>query len=173
MDHEKENPLSAFDPAYWEHFLVLPLHTSKEKRICLVLHGVPPSKDLSVPAIALGMDVAAAAAHEMQSVPEPPSAGAAIRTLPSTAVLTAPNLGTAVREYPYRFKRREILRFAPWLLLVSIVFLCGLCATIVINKRPLQQIDFGTSVGCGLLGLIDVLFLYFSVRMLMAKPSHL
>lgn len=174
MDHEKENPLSAFDPTYWEHFLVLPLHTSKEKRICLVLHGVPSSKDLTVPAIALGIDVAAAAAaHEMQSVLDPPSAGTAIQTLPSSAVLTPPNLGTPVREYPYRFKRREILRFAPWLLLVSIVFLCGLCATIVINKRPLQQIDFGTAVGCGLVGLIDIFFLYFSVRMLMAKPSHL
>ena len=53
----EDTGLTLFDPSLWEKVLALPLSISQEKRIGLILDGTPPSEDLPVPAIAVGVDV--------------------------------------------------------------------------------------------------------------------
>jgi hypothetical protein len=39
------------------------------------------------------------------------------------------------------------------------------------NKVPLHGVGVGRMIACGMLGFFDVLFLYLSIKMLLAKPS--
>jgi hypothetical protein len=53
----EDTGLTLFDPSLWEKVLALPLSIGREKRIDLVLDGIP-SRNLPVPAIAVGVDAA-------------------------------------------------------------------------------------------------------------------
>src|SRR5271155_534003 len=54
----EDTGLTLFDPSLWEKVLALPLSFDREKRLGLILDGIPPSGVLPVPAIAVGVDTA-------------------------------------------------------------------------------------------------------------------
>ena len=161
MASPEDTGLSLFDPSLWEKVLALPLSISQDKRIGLVLEGVPPSGDLPVPAIAVGMDAAAPAADRLQT---------SFRSADAPAWSGA-NFGMPVREYPYQISGRGMLLFAPWGLFFVTIVLALLCVAFVFNKVPIHGVSYGKMIACGMLGFFDVLFLYISVKMMLAKPS--
>ena len=50
---------------------------------------------------------------------------------------------------------------------------CLLFLAFAFNKLPMRGLTYGKMIACGMLGFFDVLFLYFSVKMLLARPSPL
>ena len=158
----EDTGLTLFDPSLWEKVLLFPLAPSRDQRIDLILDGIPPSGDLPVPAIALGIDAAT------------PTSDDRLQTAFRSADVPAwsgISFGTPVREYPYQISRRGMLLFAPWGLLFVTIVLSLVFVAIAFNKLPLQGVSFGKMIACGMLGLFDAFFLYFSIAMLLAKPS--
>ncbi len=158
----EETGLTLFDPSLWEKVLPVPLSINREKRIGLILDGIPPLRDLPVPAIAVGVDTAA------------PLAAGRLETAFQAADVPAwsgVNLGVQVREYPYQVSRRGMLLFAPWGMFCVFVVLSLLVVALACNNVPLHTISFGRMIACGMLGFFDVLFLFWSIKLLLAKPS--
>jgi hypothetical protein len=158
----EDTGLTLYDPSMWEKVLALPLAISRENRIDLILDGIPLLRDLPVPAIAVGVDASTAISdNQLQT---------AFRCA-DVPVWSGVNFGTPVREFPYQISRRGMLLFAPWGLFFVTIVLSLLFVAFAFNKIPLQQVSFGKIIACGLLGFFDVFFLYFSIKMLLAKPS--
>jgi hypothetical protein len=155
--------LTLFDPASWENVLTLPLSINREKRIGLILHGMLPA-DLPVPAIAVGVDSPM------------PASTRGLQTAFQSADLPASiaaKVGVPVSEYSYRISRRGMFYFAPWSLLFLALLLSCVYVGGLFSGLHLQRISFEKLVGYSLFGLIDVLFLYLSIKMLLAKPSQI
>jgi hypothetical protein len=164
VDSAEDTGLTLFDPSLWEKVLALPLSIGREKRIRLILDGIPPPLDLPVPAIAMGMD------GPIQIAPDRLETAFKSADVPAWA---GANFGVPVREYPYQISRRGMLLFAPWGMFFVFVVLSLVFVAFAFNKFPLQRVSFGRIFACALLGFFDVLFLYLSIKMVLAKPSPL
>jgi hypothetical protein len=160
-----EDPgFTLFDPSSWENMLTLPLVTSRELRISLILDGASPSGNLPVPAIAVGSDATPpTSADGMQTAFQPADA----------VVCNGVNVGAPVREYTYGLTRHGMLRYAPWSLLALTLGLSCVYVVGVFNKSPLQRLNFDMLIVFSIFGFFDLLFLYLTIKMLLAKPSQI
>jgi hypothetical protein len=160
----EETGLAIFDPSFWEKVLALPLSISREKQIDLILDGVPLSRDLPVPAIAVGVDAATpTTADRLETAFQPADMPA----------WSGANFGVPVREYPYQISRRGMLLFAPWGMFFVFVVASLVFAAYAVHRGPGQTVSYGRLLACVMLGFFDVLFLYLSIKMLLAKPAPL
>jgi hypothetical protein len=132
VDSTEHAGFTLMDPASLENVLALPLSMDREKRIGLILAGTPPSSELPVPAIAVGVDSPA------------PTSASGMQTAFQSAmpVLGAAHGGVLVREYPYRISRQGMLYFAPWTLFGLTVVLSGVYVAGLFNGLPLQRFNF-------------------------------
>ncbi len=154
--------LTLFDPILWEKILALPLSISREKPIGLILDGIPPTMDIPVPALAVGLDASPGLSAQRLKMAFRP---AAVPTRSNA------NGGVPVCEYPYQISRRGMLLLAPWGLFFVAIILALLFMAFAFNKLPLQLVSFGRMIACAMLGFFDMFFLYISIKMLLAKPS--
>lgn len=158
----EDTGLTMFDPALWEKVLSLPMWISREKRIGLILDGIAPSGKLPVPAIAAGRDAPVPAGADgvetaFQSVEVPSWSGA--------------DFGRPIHQYPYQMSRQGMLFFAPWGLFCITVVLALILVALAFNGVPLHRVSSGRMLACAMLGLFDVIFIYLSIRMMLARPS--
>jgi hypothetical protein len=166
----EETGLTLFDPSLWDKFLAMPLAVSREKRIGLILGGVPPSRDLPVPAIALGIDASTPTRFGWLI------SGDRLETAFQSADAPAwsgVNFGVPVREYPYQISRRGMLLLSSWGLFFVTIVLSLAFVALAFSKFPLRGDSFGKLLARGMLGFFDVLFLFISIKMLLSRPAPL
>jgi hypothetical protein len=161
LSSPEDTGLTMFDPALWQRVLAFPLSISRDQRVGLILDGAPTPADLSVPAIAVGIEAAPVSAEQLQT---------AFRSADVPAWCGA-DFGTPLCEYPYQMSKRGMLMFAPWGMFFVTIVLSLVFVAFAFNKLPLHGSSFGKIVACAMLGLFDVLFLYFYVKMMLAKPG--
>jgi len=159
---EEDTGLTLFDPSLWEKVLALPLTISREKRIGLILDGIPPSRDLPVPAMAVGVDTLTPISADRQQT--------AFQSA-DVPVWSGAQFGVAVREYPYQISRRGMLLFAPWGLFFVALVLLLIFVALAFSKFPLRGDSLEKMIACGMLGFFDVLFILFSIKMLLSRSS--